>query len=384
MQTVFRAIREFVKKADMVLLSLCIAASVYGIVAISSATNHLGSGEYIRKQALALVLGVIMFIILTLIDVDIIAERREILLIFSILFIGLLFTPFGIDMGGNRSWLRFPFLPFDIQPAEICKIFFILILAKTMSVKQNKISAPLTVLQIAGITILLFGFIMVASDDLGVALQYLFIFMVMAFVGGVSLLWFVGGFAAILVAAPFLWTQLSDYQQKRILVLFDPTIDPQAQTVRYQTNYSLRALQNGGISGQGLYKGAMVQAGILPQQRNDFIFSAIGEELGMLGCVAVLLILGAIIIRIIYVGIKSGNVMNRLICVGTAGMLASQILINVGMCLGLLPVVGLTLPFFSYGGSSLVTMFLAMGIVSGINMRPAPDSNARYIRPKLQ
>ncbi|MCQ2421014.1 MAG: FtsW/RodA/SpoVE family cell cycle protein, partial [Clostridia bacterium] len=235
----------------------------------------------------------------------------------------------------------------------------------------------------AGITGFLFVFIMVASDDLGVALQYLLIFVIMAFVGGVNILWFLGGFAALVVAAPFLWRFLGNYQQQRILVLFDPTIDPHAQGVRYQTNYSLRALQNGGITGQGLYNGTMVQAGILPQQRNDFIFSSIGEELGMLGCVAVLLILAAIIVRIIHVGVKSENYMNRLICVGIAGMLFSQILINVGMCLGLFPVVGLTLPFFSYGGSSIVTMFLAMGIVSGIKMHPAPDSNARYIRPKL-
>ena len=104
-------------------------------------------------------------------------------------------------------------------------------------------------------------------------------------------------------------------------------------------------------------------------QRNDFIFSAIGEELGMLGCLAVLLLLSAVIIRIIHVGIKSGNYMNRLICVGIAGMMASQILINVGVCLGLVPVIGLTLPFFSYGGSSLVTLFTAMGFVSGIKKR---------------
>ncbi len=383
MQTVFRAIREFVKKADMLLLALCIAASVYGIVVISSATNYLGSASYVQTQTLALILGVFIFVFLTLIDVDIIAERREILLIFSILFIGLLFTPFGVEQGGNRSWLDFPFLPFNIQPAEICKIFFILILAKTMSVKQNKLSAPWTVIQIAAITGFLFVFIMVASDDLGVALQYLLIFIIMSFVGGINILWFLGGLAALVVAAPFLWTFLDDYQQNRILVLFDPTIDPHAQGVRYQTNYSLRALQNGGITGQGLYNGTMVQAGILPQQRNDFIFSSIGEELGMLGCVAVLLILLAIITRIVYIGVKSENFMNRLICIGIAGMLFAQILINVGMCLGLFPVVGLTLPFFSYGGSSIVTMFLAMGFVSSIKMHPAPDSNARYIRPKL-
>ena len=102
----------------------------------------------------------------------------------------------------------------------------------------------------------------------------------------------------------------------------------------------------------------------------------------MLGCIIVLLLLTAIVLRCVYVGVKSGNYMNRMICVGIAGMLLFQIIINVGMCLGVLPVIGLTLPFVSYGGSSIVTMFLSMGVVSGIHMRPAPDGTARYIRPK--
>lgn len=111
-------------------------------------------------------------------------------------------------------------------------------------------------------------------------------------------------------------------------------------------NRSLRALQNGGITGQGLYHGTMVQSGTIPAQHTDLIFSSIGEELGMLGCMAVLILLTAIIIRIIYVGIKSGNYMNRLICVGIAGMLTAQVFINIGVCIGLVPVIGLTLPFF--------------------------------------
>ena len=381
MRDIFRTIRDFCKKADMILLALCVAASVFGIVAISSATNFLGGGRYVRTQIIALVLGVICYILLTLIDVDIIAERRELLLLFCTVFIALLFK-WGDTQQGNRSWLNFSFLPFSIQPAELCKIPFILIIAKIMSVKQNKISAPMTILQIGGVTLFLFVLIMAASEDLGVALQYLLIFVIMAFVGGVSFVWFLGALGALAAAAPTIWTHLSEDRKSRILVLFDPSIDPAAQDERYQINRSIRALQNGGIRGQGLFHGTMVQSNSLPQQRNDLIFSAIGEELGMLGCLAVLLLLSAIIIRIIYVGIKSGNYMNRLICVGIAGMMASQILINVGVCLGLVPVIGLTLPLFSYGGSSLITTFLAMGIVSGINMRPAPDSNARYIRPK--
>ena len=381
MREIFRTIRDFCRKADMILLALCVAASVFGIVAISSATNFLGGGRYVRTQIIALVLGVICYILLTLIDVDIIAERRELLLLFCTVFIALLFK-WGDTQQGNRSWLNFSFLPFSIQPAELCKIPFILILAKIMSVKQNKLSAPTTILQIGGVTIFLFVLIIAASEDLGVALQYIFIFVIMAFVGGVNFVWFLGALGALTAAAPTIWTHLSDDRRNRILVLFDASIDPDAQNERYQVNRSIRALQNGGIRGQGLYNGTMVQSSSLPMQRNDFIFSAIGEELGMLGCLAVLLLLSAVIIRIIHVGIKSGNYMNRLICVGIAGMMASQILINVGVCLGLVPVIGLTLPFFSYGGSSLITTFLAMGIVSGINMRPAPDVHARYIRPK--
>lgn len=381
MRGIFRAIGEFFKKADMILLALCITATVYGIVAISSATNLDGSGRYIRIQLVALFLGIACYVLLSLIDVDIIAERRELLIIGSILFISMLFI-WGDNQQGNRSWLAFSWLPFNIQPAEFCKIPFILILAKTMSVKQNKISSPMTVLQLGAITVFFFLLIILASDDIGVSLQYIFIFVFMSFAGGINIIWFVGALAALLVAAPFLWNFLRSDLQERILVLFDSTIDPKAIGVRYQMNCSLRALQNGGVSGQGLYHGTMVQSGTLPMRHNDFIFSSIGEELGMIGCMAVLLLLGGIIIRIIYVGIKSGNFMNRLICIGIAGMLATQVILNVGMCLGLLPVIGLTLPFFSYGGTSIVTMFLAMGIVSGINMRPAPDNNARYIRQK--
>ena len=382
LREIFRAIREFVRKADMILLALCVTATVFGIVVISSATNYGGSARYVRTQTLALILGIAVYVVLTLIDVDIIAERRELLLIFSVLFIGML-KIWGVDRGGNKSWLDFPFLPFNIQPAEICKIFYILILAKVISVEENKISSPLTVFKIAGITLLLAGEIILVSDDLGVALCYIFIFIIMAYVGGVNFMWFLAGFGAIAVASPFLWSRMREDQRNRILVIFDETIDPNAQGVRYQMNRSIRALQNGGITGQGLYHGSMVQSGSLPERHNDMIFSSIGEELGLLGCLAVLILLTAIIIRIIHVGIKSGNNMNRLICVGIAGMLTAQVFINIGVCIGLVPVIGLTLPFFSYGGSSLVTMFFAMGIVSGINMRPAPDSNARYIRPPL-
>ena len=131
MQGIFRTIGEFIKKADMLLLSLCVTATIYGIVIISSATNYAGNSRYVLIQLVALLLGIALYVLFTLIDVDIIAERRELLLVFSVFFIALL-RFFGVERGGNKSWLDFG-LPVMIQPAEICKVIFIIILAKTMS-----------------------------------------------------------------------------------------------------------------------------------------------------------------------------------------------------------------------------------------------------------
>ena len=224
--------------------------------------------------------------------------------------------------------------------------------------------------------------IVVISHDTGVALIFMFLFVVMAYVGGVSGWWFLGGAGAVAAVSPYLWKYfIRDDQKQRILALIDPSIDPDGLGVLWQTNKSLEALRNGGLTGQGLFHGDLTSIGYLPAQHTDSIFSSIGEQLGMLGCLAALFLLLAIVLRCIQVGMKSPDYMNRLICIGIASMLLFQILINVGVCLGLFPVVGLALPFLSYGGSSILTSFLAMGIVSGIKMRPAPDMSAHYIRP---
>ena len=377
-----RAIGDFLKGADMVLLLLCIVTTIFGIVIISSATESEGSARYVMVQSFALVLGILIYVVLTLVDVDIIAERREILLIFSLLFIGCL-KFWGISgETGNRSWLDIPLLPMNVQPGEVCKIFFIIILAKSMSVSQNRLSSPITIGKLGLLTAVFFLEIVYVSSDAGVALLYVLIFVIMAFVGGVNIIWFLMAGGALVIGAPILLALMREDQYNRIMMIFDPSIDPTGQGVRWQTNLSLQAITNGGLAGQGLYNGTMVRSSSIPAQHTDFIFSAIAEELGILGCVAVLLLLTAIVVRCLHVGVKSGNFMNRIICVGIAGMLLFQIIINVGMCLGVLPVIGLTLPFVSYGGTSVFTMFMAMGIVSGIHMRPAPDANARYIRPR--
>lgn len=375
-------IKEITQKGDMVLLALCVITTIFGIVMIYAATAGGDNARYIIIQTGCLFAGIIIYFALTAFDIEILAGQRTMLFIFNTLFIGMLLV-FGIEGDtGNKSWLRFPFLPFNIQPAELCKITYIIILAKTMSIHQNHVSSPKCVLQLAFHMLFIVGLIIVISRDTGVALIFIFIFLIMAFVGGVSGWWFLAGISAFAVAAPTLWsTVMRSDQKNRILALYDSSIDPNGLSVMWQTNQNLKTLRNGGLTGQGLFNGTMTNSGAIPARHTDSIFSTIGEQLGMIGSVVVLLLLLAIVVRIIYVGIKSPDYMNRLICIGIASMLLFQILINVGVCLGLLPVIGLALPFVSYGGSSIITSFIAMGIVSGIKMHPAPDISAHYIRP---
>ncbi|MBP3313184.1 MAG: FtsW/RodA/SpoVE family cell cycle protein [Oscillospiraceae bacterium] len=379
---ILQKIGTFFKKADMLLLALCVAASLFGVLMVSSATRYYGGDRYILIQLAATALGVGIFVLLSLVDIEIITGRPELLVLFNLLFIGSLFI-WGVEgTTGNRSWLDFSFLPFNIQPAEICKITFILISAKMMRRNERHISSPRSVGMLTGHLLLTVGLIIVASKDMGVALIYVFLFLLMCFAGGVNRYWFFGGIGAVALLSPILWNFVFRQDQRnRILALFDPSIDATGQGVLWQTNLSLRAIQGGGITGQGLFRGEVTQSGINPQQHNDFIFSAIAEELGVVGCIAVLLLLAGIICRCIYVGIRSRSYMDRLICVGVAGMLFFQVTINIGMCLGILPVVGLALPFISYGGSSMISLFFAVGLVSGIHMRPASDREGIYVRP---
>ena len=375
-------LKNFFRKGDMVLLLLCLGLNAFGILMIASTTNHKGNLRYILIQVLAMAIGVLLYVIMSSIDADFFAEHRLILLAFNT-FLLLLLIPFGTDLQtGNRSWLELPLIPFDIQPAEICKITFILIMASVMNTYQSRISSPIAIFAMCIQLILLVGLNMVLSKDAGVSLIFVFIFIGMTFVGGVNLLWFLGAGGLIAICAPILWTQvMSPHQKDRIMVLFNPDLDPLGVDERYHTVRSLRSLTGGGWSGQGLFNGTRTQNGELFAQHTDYVFSAIGEELGFIGCVAVLLVLLAVIIRCIYVGNRSPDYMRKLICYGAAAAMIFQVTSNVGMCIGITPVIGLTLPFVSYGGSSLVTLYAMMGLVSGVFARPTAPSHARYIRP---
>ena len=369
---------DFFQQADLVLLGLCCVATLYGIVLIFSATRYLGSNKLVVVQFVAMLLGICMYIAFSMVDLEVLMKRWKWVLAFNIGFILLLRTPLGISRGGNRAWLKFPGIPVNIGPAEVVKITFVLLLAKQLEwLREEKrdMKSFRSAFSVAGHTFALMGWYVVISGDMGNALTFFFIFLCMAFAAGFALRWFVllfagaGGGIAAMVLLDMVPSSMN-YMLDRFRVLFDHSYD--SLGVGWQQTRSLLALGSGGVFGQGYMNGTQTQStyqSSLPYRWTDFIFSVCGEELGMVGCLAIIVLLSAIIARVLMVARNGQTPFQCYVCVGVAAMLIYQTIINIGMCLFVMPTIGVTLPFFSYGGSSLLTLYTAMGVVSSVKKR---------------
>ena len=379
---------EAFRKGDLALLGLCIFTTAFGCLMIASTTAAYSTGwvRYVVTQGIAAVLGIAAYVIISSIDMEFLSEQRRVLVLINTVLIFML-IPFGKTVNGNRSWLDFFFLPVDIQPAEICKITYIIIIASVMTSHQNHLSSLKSIGHLALHTVLLLVPNVLISSDVGVSLIFVFIFIGMVFTGGISWWLVLVGIGGVSVAAPIVWNILPDdnYMKTRIAVLFNPDLDPNGIGPLYQTVRALRSLTGGGLTGQGLFDGNRTQTnGALFAQHTDFIYSAIGEELGFMGCAAVLILLFLIIFRCFWVGIRSQDTLRRLVCFGVASALIFQVIVNVGMNIGVMPVIGLTLPFISYGGSSIITLYAMVGLVSGVYAHPSATSHERYIHPPIK
>lgn len=363
----FKAIRHYLKNTDLYLLILALLCSGYGLVLIYSATLASGSSRYLIVQGAAIVIGLGAFVLMSLIDLETMSNWWKIFVGLNIL-LQLLLIPFGEERGGQRAWIDLG--PTSLQPGELGKLLFIFTFAAHLSEVREHISEWRGVLVLGGHTLLLMLAIVLTSGDTGMAIQYLMIALVMMFAAGLSLKWLGAGLGLGVISVPILWNFiLHDYQKNRILVLFDPSIDPQTA---WQTTQSKTAIGAGQMAGQGLGNGAMTQMALVPERRTDFIFSVAGEELGFIGCMLIVGLLLLLIARLFYVSYRASTTFSAMLAMGIAGMFLFQTFMNIFMCIGLLPVMGLTLPFFSYGGTSVVTMYAALGIAAGVRMREKP------------
>ena len=371
-------VKLFFQRADIFLLVLCLICAVISVIAVDHTTKWMASQgvQYIFPTKMVIVqvfsvfLGVIAFVLFTIIDPDILGEQWKWLVLLIFLLLIALWV-FGEDDGtGNKSWIRF--LGIGIQPSEIIKILYIIISAYQMTLLRQKgdVNSFFAVVQMVAVFAAVFVAIMVVSSDLGNAVILLAIFLVMFFALGVKLYWFAIGGAAVAAVIPLVWNYvLKDYQKKRLLVPYNENIDPDGWGISWQTTQSKLTLASGRLTGVDVGHRETVFTG----KHTDFIFSSIGEMWGMIGCLIVLTLLIILIIHVFRIGFRAGRTYDMLLCIGIGAAIAFQTFINIGMCIGITPVIGIALPFFSYGGSSMVTLLGAMGIISGVKFKPKPE-----------
>ncbi len=360
--------------SDPLLFALCAAASGFGLVLIFSATRYQEALHGLPlKQLAACLAGAALWPLFARLDGEALLEHPLVLAALGIGPLLLLLTPLGTAGDtGNRSWLSLPGIPFSLQPAEFSKLCYLLLLVRLFRRHSSATSDTGLVLRAAGLTLLFCGLLFGISGDAGMVVLYGGLFVLLCWAGGVRRRWFALGLALLGLAGAGVWMLLpsDNYWKMRILILFDHSLDP--QRYGYQQNRSLLALGSGQLWGQSLFRGIQTQsraASALPARYTDFIFSVCGEELGFAGCAAVLLLLTGIILRCFWIGRRCASPAGGLICAGVGGMVLIQMVLNVGMCLYAAPVIGLTLPFFSYGGSSVLSLYCAMGLISGLRRR---------------
>ena len=353
-------IADYIRETDKILLILCIFASIYGSLLVLSTTMHENNLQHFWVGVGAAIIGLIGAIIISVIDYETLGKRWYLIAGASAILLTLTYffgwSPAG---AGDRSWLDIPFTNLSIQPSEFILVGFIVTFAYHIHILGDRVQTfkNTVILAIHGLAPALL--INVLQNNDGVSIVAGIIFLAMFFAAGVKLRYFAIAGVVLVIAAPFIWYGfMAQYQRDRILNLFDPYFDPDG--IGYQQRIARMAIGSGGILGVGLFNGTIHRG--LFASRNDFIFMVAGEELGMLGSIAIIILLMAICTRALRVSSIARDKMGSMICVGVFTLLAIQAVINIGMNLSLLPVIGINLPFFSSGGSSTVATFLLIGL----------------------
>lgn len=375
MRHLMARIADYFRESDKIILILSFFASAYGVFAVFSATYYMESYRPAFVQFFGMIMGIVAAIIISTIDYEKITKRWYLVALLGLIpviltfFIG--FAPEGTD---DKAWLDLGITTF--QPSELLKICFCITFSvhlKKIKPNINKLKYLIPLVAHGAFPVLLIHF---QGDD-GTALVFAVMVLFMMWAGGVSWKYFLLAFvSAVLVSPLFYFFVLNDDQRERINSIFSPVKD--IQGIDYQQWRGSVALANGGLTGQGYLKGDLTQAGAVPEGYNDFIFVSIGEELGFLGLLAVMLLLGAICLRCIRVARICPNETGKYICVGIFAMIFAQSVINIGMCTSVLPVIGVTLPFFSAGGTSLLCLFFGIGLV--LNVYIHRNSRTIYLR----
>ena len=357
---------DFIRRVDPVLFICTLVLTGISLLTIWGAVDNFGARKLKMQIAMA-VLGIIMTFVVANLDYHVILDRLSLfMLIFSvaILAITLVAGTTGENIEtSNRSWLNIPIVNIAIQPSEFVKITFICTFAQHLTMVRDSINSVRTLLGLALHAGVIVGLILL-SGDLGVALVYLAMIAILLFCAGLHWGWFAGAAGALLIGFPFLWNHLNAYQQDRIIVGFNPELDPLDKG--WQALMSRQSIENGGFFGVGLGNSRQ-KFGYVSQPQNDYIYSVICEELGFVGAVIVIALFAVFVWRGYTIAMKAPDTFCKLTVIGIVTKVGIQALLNIAVVTNTIPNTGVTLPFFSYGGSALMILLLEMGIILAIS-----------------
>lgn len=358
-----RALEQF----DLVLVLLIFVIAGWGILTIYSATGTEPSGRsqgVYLKQLTWLAYGAVAMLVAILIDYHIIGRYAYVL--YGLAILGLIVVlVMGSKVSGSQRWLALGGI--RLQPSEFAKIALILALANFFATSQKLTPRRFVDLIVPGLMTVLPFVLILKQPDLGTSMMILVIFAALALSVGVERRTLLSALVLGLVALPVLWFIMKDYQRARVLTLFSPESDPLG--AGYHSMQSMIAIGSGGFTGKGIFAGTQSRLNFLPERHTDFIFGVLSEELGFIGGVCLLILFLILILRGMDIALTAQDRLGALIAVGVVALFSVSTAANIGMTIGLLPVVGLPLPLMSYGGSSLVTTMFSFGLLINVRLR---------------
>jgi rod shape determining protein RodA len=351
---------------DLYLLLSMVFLVVFGVTMIYSATYGTSGAAIdplVYHQALYAAMGLLLFVALSGVDYHMLANLSWLAYVGSI---GALAAVLGIGrvLHGAQRWIQVA--GFEFQPSEVAKLCLILALSRFLARYADQLKNPRVLAGSFAIAALPAALVYL-EPDFGTSTVYLAIWLAMTFAAGVPYRYYLGLLGVTLVASPAVWFALRPYQQARLLTFLDPQSDPTGEG--YNAIQALISVGSGGFFGRGFLSGSQSQLHFLRVQYADFIFSVLGEELGFLGATGLLLLFTVLILRGLRAASFSREIFGRLVCCGVIAAIAYQLVVNVGMNVGLLPITGIPLPMISYGGTSVVTFMGSLGILESVVMR---------------
>ncbi|MDR1016324.1 MAG: rod shape-determining protein RodA [Coriobacteriales bacterium] len=346
----------------------------YGLLIVYTATRVDTDYSFFR-QLVGVAIGLILLGVFWRVDYHKFANFMfQLLVLDAILIVSPLIPGLGVTVNGARSWIQIA--GFQFQPGEPAKIVTILYMAAIVSRYQGRINSLSEYSKVLGLVLIPVVLILL-QPDLGTGMVFFIIGMTVMFVGGANRKWIIVTVIAIALLVVFAlsidgWLDqlagqdvfIKDYQKNRLLVFIDPSIDPTG--AGYNLNQAQIAIGSGGVFGQGLFNATQLNLGYLPEAATDFIFCVLAEELGFAGAVVLVLLYALLLFATLYVALGAKDFTGTLIISGIMGMWVFQICENIGMCIGLAPITGIPLPFFSYGTSFMLTNFMALGLICSV------------------